>query len=229
MVFLQLHLHADCPPGYGLWPELPPPTWPAPNRHLLAQLPAVPDLDQGLDQILTAAPDVDQHLDQSADEGLPIGAPGQVPEASAIATATQPTDASDSVQILATALAAAGPVQSEPVQATDQLQAAMQLVPLAHLQVVQQGLWLPDPLPAWSSNCMPCPVNYYSPGGQQGFAQCRPCPGTFTTAGATAAANCLCEWLLLTITGFCSRMRCAAASKCRSNKYAKHGPHACEN
>lgn len=37
------------------------------------------------------------------------------------------------------------------------------------------------------------PVNYYSPGGQQGFAQCLPCPGVFTTAGAVAAANCLCE------------------------------------
>jgi hypothetical protein len=71
--------------------------------------------------------------------------------------------------------------------------AAANVTELALLQDVKPGLWLPDPLPAWSQNCMPCPVNYYSPGGQQGFAQCRPCPGSFTTAGATAAANCLCE------------------------------------
>jgi hypothetical protein len=75
----------------------------------------------------------------------------------------------------------------------------LQLLPALEQQQHSPAPWYAgtdesrEELPPWAAKCLPCPVNYYSPGGQQGFAQCLPCPGTFTTAGAVAAANCLCE------------------------------------
>jgi hypothetical protein len=96
---------------------------------------------------------------------------------------------------LSAALAAAegllaSPTDSQSVPAT---LAVVNYTKSYVLQDAKPGLWLPDPLPVWASLCLPCPVNYYSAGGQQGFAECKPCPGDFTTAGATAAATCLCK------------------------------------
>lgn len=99
---------------------------------------------------------------------------------------------------LSAALAAAEGLLASPTdpQTVSATLAAVNYTKPYVLQNAKPGLWFPDPLPVWASLCLPCPVNYYSAGGQQGFAECKPCPGSFTTAGATAAATCLCKCLL---------------------------------
>lgn len=123
----RLPVHADCPPGYGLWPTLPPPTWPGPGRHLLAQLPALP-VEQELSLSAAAADE---------DDAWPVSDLGQAPEAAAMAADSQLVATSEAPQLKA-ALAAANVTE------------------LAELQDVRPGLWLPNPLPDWTNNCMPC-------------------------------------------------------------------------
>lgn len=55
---------------------------------------------------------------------------------------------------------------------------------------------LPTPPPAWATDCLPCPPNFYSPGGAIGFAQCKTCPDGWTTGNASASADCLGAWTL---------------------------------
>ena len=57
-------------------------------------------------------------------------------------------------------------------------------------EVVTLGL---TPPPPWATDCLPCPANFYSPGGAIGFAQCKICPDGWTTGNATASADCLGE------------------------------------
>lgn len=125
-----MRVHADCPPGYGLWPTLPPPTWPGPSRHLLAQLPALP-VEQELGLSAAAADD---------DVAWPVSGLGKAPEATAV-TADSHLAVTSEAPHLKAALAAVNVTQ------------------LAELQDVKPGLWLPDPLPEWTSNCMPCESN----------------------------------------------------------------------
>jgi hypothetical protein len=49
-------------------------------------------------------------------------------------------------------------------------------------------------VPEWATQCVPCPPGWYSPGGQIGFAECKPCPWGFGTGGVCASPNCLSKW-----------------------------------
>lgn len=53
------------------------------------------------------------------------------------------------------------------------------------------GLPWDGPTPPWAIACMPCPEDWYSPGGDIGFATCKPCPQGWSTGDAGAASNCL--------------------------------------
>jgi hypothetical protein len=57
--------------------------------------------------------------------------------------------------------------------------------------VMPMTMGVPIPPPAWATDCLPCPVDFYSSGGPVGFAECRVCPAGWTTGNATAAADCL--------------------------------------
>lgn len=76
-------------------------------------------------------------------------------------------------------------VLESTLPAIDNVSVALALQSLPPLQQM--------PPPPWATDCLPCPVNYFSPGGSVGFAQCKPCPGDWTTGGATASADCLGE------------------------------------
>jgi len=52
-------------------------------------------------------------------------------------------------------------------------------------------LGLPAPPPPWATECLPCPVDFYSPGGALGFVQCKSCPAGWTTGNASASVDCL--------------------------------------
>lgn len=52
-------------------------------------------------------------------------------------------------------------------------------------------LGLPMPPPAWATDCLPCPINFFSPGGAIGFAECKVCPAGWTTGNASASADCM--------------------------------------
>lgn len=51
-------------------------------------------------------------------------------------------------------------------------------------------LGLPMPPPPWATDCLPCPINFYSPGGAVGFVECQPCPDGWTTGNASASGDC---------------------------------------
>jgi hypothetical protein len=57
--------------------------------------------------------------------------------------------------------------------------------------VMPMAMGVPIPPPVWATDCLPCPVDFYSSGGPVGFAECRVCPAGWTTGNATAAADCL--------------------------------------
>lgn len=52
-------------------------------------------------------------------------------------------------------------------------------------------LGLPMPPPSWATDCLPCPINFFSPGGAVGFAECQVCPPGWTTGNASASADCI--------------------------------------
>lgn len=121
-------------------PILPPPTWPGPSRHLLSQLPAVPEL--------------------SLAELTGIAAAAELPEVPELSPA----------ELTGAGTAAAGlddeyedyeEAEGE-LQGADPAAASLGAVPasggmsqLVRLQNVGADDWFPNPLPLWSYNCMP--------------------------------------------------------------------------
>lgn len=60
-------------------------------------------------------------------------------------------------------------------------------------QLLATTLAFPTPPPPWATACLPCPVNFFSPGGPVGFTQCQRCPDQWTTGNASASADCMGE------------------------------------